>query len=98
MKVRLFLVAFLLVVMSSCSLEKRLAYDFVKKSEGARVAFYVPENVEKENIRRDCQPSNLEHIAPDAVADTIEARTKVVNKIDDGMFLDILIMSYENTL
>lgn len=82
----------------SCAPHKKLAYDFVRDAKGASVAFYLPNELEKKNIRKDCQIENLYHIETEYVQDTIEARTKIVNKIDDEMFLDILFSSFESTL
>ncbi len=82
----------------SCSPQKRLAYSFVEKSNGASVAFYVPNELKKMNIRKDCQQNYLEGIATEDMQDTIDARTKIVNKIDDDVFLNVLISSFESTL
>ena len=82
----------------SCAPHKKLAYDFVRDAKGTSVAFYLPNELEKKNIRKDCQIENLYHIETEYVQDTIEARTKIVNKIDDEMFLDILFSSFESTL
>lgn len=97
MKHALYLI-FVLVIMSSCVSQKKFAYDFVNKSKGAEVAFYMPERLMKDNIREDCQPENMDDVAVEDVLDVIEARTKIVNKIDDEKFLDILISSFEATL
>lgn len=88
------------IVLISCSYPKRLAYDFVKKSRNASVAFYVPAELKKENIRKDCNPRNIDLIVLDEeqLRDTIEARTKIVNKIDDDIFLDVMYASFEETL
>lgn len=88
------------IVLISCSQPKRLAYDFVNKSKGAAVAFYVPKELKKENIRKDCNPNNIDLVTLDEeqLRDTIEARTKIVNKIDDERFLDVMIASFEETL
>ena len=97
MKARLCLI-FILIIMSSCASQKKFAYDFVNKSKGAEVALYVPDRLMKDNVRYDCQPGNMEDVALEDVFDVIEARTRVVNKIDDDLFLDILISSFESTL
>lgn len=95
------LIIFLLSTMFvSCSPYKRLAYDFVKKSQSATVAFYVPEELKKMNERRDCDPDNVDLVLleEDQLRDTIEARTKIVNKIDDDIFLDVMYASFESAL
>lgn len=86
--------------MVSCSLHKNLAYDFVQKSKGASVAFYIPEKLEKNNQRSDCNPKSVELVTLDEsqLRDTINARTKIVNKIDDEIFFNVMIASFEETL
>ena len=90
----IFMVLTFALLFVSCAPHKKLAYEFVKNTKGASVAFYLPNDLEKNNIRKDCQPENLDYIEEEYV----QARTKIVNKIDDEMFLDILISSFESTL
>ena len=96
----LVLVVILCIVMMSCSLHKRLAYDFVDNSKGAAVAFYVPNELKIENIRKDCDPNNIDLVTldEDQLRDTIDARNMIVNKIDEERFLDVMIASFEETL
>lgn len=96
-KVLLFVLSLIFV---SCSPQKRLAYDFVKKSKGATLAFYVPQELNKMNIRKDCDPDNVDLVTLDEeqLRDTIEARTRIVNKIDDNIFLDVMYSSFISTL
>lgn len=101
MRCRNLLMIFLLsMVFVSCSPHKRLAYDFVEHSKDATMSFYVPNELKKTNIRRDCNPSNIDLVVLDEeqLRDTIEARTKIVNKIDDDIFLDVMYASFESTL
>lgn len=98
---KILLMLFLMsMVFVSCSPQKRLAYDFVSKSKGASVAFYVPEELKKMNMRKDCNPEipELYVLDEEQLRDTIEARTRVVNKIDDEIFLEVMINSFEKTL
>lgn len=90
----------LAMILVSCSPHKRLAYDFVKHSKGAAMSFYVADELKKMNLRRDCNPSNVDLVLLDEeqLRDTIEARTKIVNKIDDDIFLDVMFASFEATL
>lgn len=90
----------ILILFTSCSPQKRLAYDFVNKTKGASVAFYVPKELKKTNIRRDCDPSNIDLVTldEDQLRDTIAARTRIVNKINDDIFLNVLYASFESTL
>lgn len=96
--------AFILFIVSlslvSCSPYKRAAYDFVKQYKDVTMSFYVTEGLNKMNVRRDCDPSNVDLVMLDEeqLRDTIEARTKVVNKIDDDVFLDVMFASFESAL
>lgn len=96
-KTLIFLLSLILV---SCSPYKRLAYDFVKKSKGASVALYVPSELLKTNKRADCDPNNIDLVLleEDQLQDTINSRIKILNKIDDEIFLDVLFASFEETL
>ena len=101
MRCKNLLIVFLLsMTFVSCSSQKKLAYDFVNKSRGASVAFYVPNELKKTNVRKDCDPKipELFVLDEDQLRDTIEARTKIVNKIDDEIFFEVMINSFEKTL
>lgn len=101
MRIRILLfILTIAVLLASCSPQKKLAYDFVKQSKGASIAFYVPNEVKISNIRKDCDPENIDLVTldEDQLKDTIEARTKIVNKIDEQLFLDVMIASFEETL
>lgn len=101
MRYKMLLMLFLMsMVFVSCSPQKRLAYDFVNKTKGATVAFYVPKELKKINMRRDCDPSNIDLVTLDEeqLRDTIDARTRIVNKINDDIFLNVLYASFESTL
>lgn len=97
--VMLLILSFFLLL-TSCSSYKKIAYNFVKKSKGASVAFYVPSELVKTNLRRDCNPSNTDLVELDAnqLQDTINSRIKIINKIDDEIFLSVMIASFEETL
>ena len=101
MRLKDLLITFVLCFLfASCSMQTNLAYDFVNQSKGAEVAFYVPKELEKINIRKDCNPVNIDLASLDEeqLRDTIEARTMIVNKIDDDVFLNVLIASFEETM
>ena len=95
-----FCLIFILMVLSSCASQKKFAYDFVKKSKGAKVAFYVPNELKKTNLRIDCNPQNVDLVVLDdeELQDTINSRLKILNKIDDEIFLNVMIMSFEEAL
>lgn len=84
----------------SCSSYRDIAYDFVKNSKGASVAFYVPKELQKTNLRNDFdQESELfDGLDEEQIQDSIDSRVKILNKIDDDIFLDVMIASFEETL
>lgn len=94
------LMILLSLTIASCSPAKRFAYDFVNKSKGASVAFYVPVELQKTNMRKDCNPQNVDLVLldEDQLADTINSRIKILNDIDDEVFLDVMIASFEEAL
>lgn len=69
-------------LLAGCSMERRLAYDFVSKSEQAKVAVYFPQQVEFKNCR------GAEH------GDTLVA----LKDVDKALFLQIMHNSYLRTL
>lgn len=87
-------------VFVSCSPQKKLAYDFVEKSHGVKIALFVTDELQKTNLRSDCNPKNVELVLldEDQLQDTIDARTRIINKIDDEIFLNVLLSSFESTL
>lgn len=98
---KILLMSFLmLIVFVSCSPQKKLAYDFVKKSKGASVAFYVPNELEKSNMRSDCNPEiiDLFLLEEEQLQDSIDSKIKILNKIDDEIFLNVVAASFEETL
>lgn len=98
---KILLMSFLmLIVFVSCSPQKKLAYDFVKKSKGASVAFYVPNELKKSNMRSDCNPEiiDLFLLEEDQLQDSIDSKIKILNKIDDEIFLNVVAASFEETL
>ena len=84
----------------SCSSHRDIAYDFVKNSKGASVAFYVPKELQKANLRNDFdqESESLDGLDEEQIQDSIDSRIKILNKIDDDIFLDVMIASFEETL
>lgn len=89
-----------LLMLASCSTHKNLAYDFVNKAKGASVAFYVPDELKKTNLRNDCNPTSIDLVLldEDQLQDTINSRIKILNKIEDEIFLDVMLASFEDAL
>lgn len=94
----IFLILLISIIAVSCSPQKKLANRFVNKSKGALVALYLPDELMKSNLRYDCYGNYIDSIAPEDRDDTIKSRIKVIDKMDDNIFLNILISSFESTL
>lgn len=64
------------------------------------MAFYVPKELQKTNLRNDFdQESELfDGLDEEQIQDSIDSRVKILNKIDDDIFLDVMIASFEETL
>ena len=56
--------------------------------------------VEKSNMRSDCNPEiiDLFLLEEDQLQDTIDSKIKILNKIDDEIFLNVVAASFEETL
>ena len=77
MKIRTFLIiSVICLLFASCSTPMSFAYDFVRKSNGAEVAFYVPYQLDKINVRKDCQGSFLDSIDPKDLKQKKKSRTE----------------------
>jgi|GEM_PF-1274084 len=99
MKRNIFIVvlgAILLLV--SCSQQQRLARRFVKSNKNTVVALYLPDRPVKKNMRNDEMPAEIEEKSFQEQIDYMEGMIKVVNKIDDDKFLDIVYLTMKETL
>lgn len=89
-------VAVLLLI--SCSQEKKLAQRFVDTSQGAKVALFVPNMLIKNNLRDDTISAEMDTLSNEEKIAFLEKQIKVINKIDDAKFIDILYFSMEKEL
>lgn len=72
----------LMAFLSSCSMEKQLAKDFVQKTKDVQVAVYFPETAKVES------QYNAE----------LGKATSVLDGFDSDLFLDVMYVSYARTL
>ncbi|MCQ2322604.1 MAG: hypothetical protein MJZ47_03170 [Bacteroidales bacterium] len=82
----------------SCSQEKELAQRFVDRSQGVKVALFVPDMLIKNNLRDDTIPSEMDTLSNEEKIAYLERQIKVIDKIDDAKFIDILYFSMEKEL
>lgn len=86
-----------IMLLISCSQQQRLARRFVKDNQKTVVALYLPDRLIKKNLRDDSLPAELDTASLQTQIDYMEGQIKVVNKIDDGKFLDILYLTMKET-
>lgn len=87
-----------MMMMVSCSQHRKLAYKFVDDSANASVALFLPESLIKKNLRNDSVPEEMDTLSLQEKIAFLESQTKIVDKIDDALFLDILYLSMASTL
>ena len=95
-KILFLLLAMMMLV--SCSQHRKLAYKFVDDSANASVALFLPESLIKKNLRNDSVPEEMDTLSLQEKIAFLESKTKIVDKIDDDLFLDILYLSMASTL
>lgn len=98
MKNKIFMSAIAILLLVSCSQKKRLAQHFVERSEGVKVAFYVPGELQKLNLRKDVVPAELDTLSEEEKTAYLENQIKIINKVDDAKFIDIFYFSMEREL
>ncbi|MGN0032261.1 MAG: hypothetical protein ACI358_00525 [Candidatus Limimorpha sp.] len=93
-----FLLLPMIMLLVSCSQHRNLAYKFVKDNTNAPVALFLPESLVKINLRDDSIPEEMDTLPLQEKITFLESKIKVVDKIDDALFLDILYLSMVSTL
>ena len=88
--------AFLLLL--SCSEQQSVARRFVKNNRNTVVALYLPERLEKRNLRNDSIPEYLADSSLQTQIAYLEKQVKVIDKIDDDKYLDIIYLTMQETL
>lgn len=87
-----------ILMLSSCSQQKSVARRFVKNNRKTVVALYLPERLEKRNLRNDSIPAELSEESLQTQIEYLEKQIKVIDKVNDDKFLDIIYLTMKETL
>ena len=94
----LLLVLGAILLLLSCSEQQSVARRFVKNNRNTVVALYLPERLVKRNLRTDSIPSELADSSLQVQIAYLEKQVKVIDKVSDDKFLDIIYLSMKETL
>lgn len=98
MKKEIIISAIAALLLISCSNQKKIAQHFVDRSYNVKVALFVPDMLIKNNLRDDTIPSEMDTLSDEAKIAYLEKQIKVIDKVDDTKFIDILYFSMEKEL
>ena len=98
MKKYILILAAAILLLISCSQQRNMARRFVKQHKKAVVALYLPNRLIKNNLREDIMPAELENASLEEQVKYMQDQIKVVDKIDDDRFLDIIYASMKEAL
>ncbi len=87
-----------ILLLHSCSEQHSIARRFVKNNRKTVVALYMPERLAKRNLRNDSIPENLADSSLQQQITYLEKQVKVIDKINDDKFLDIIYLTMQSTL
>lgn len=87
--------AFLMLL--SCSEQHSVARRFVKNNRKTVVALYLPERLEKRNLRNDSIPAEMADSSLQEQIEYLEKQIKVIDKINDDKYLDIIYLNMKST-
>lgn len=87
-----------ILLLLSCSQQHGIARRFVKNNRNTVVALYLPERLEKRNLRNDSIPAELAEESLQTQIEYLEKKVKVIDKINDDKFLDIIYLTMKETL
>lgn len=93
MKKYLLIFAIATLFLVSCSQKIKLAQHFVDRSNGIKVALYVPNTLIKNNLRNDSIPCEMDSLSNEEKTAYLEKKIRVIDKIDDSKFIDIVYFS-----
>ena len=94
----LILVIGAILLLLSCSEQHNVARRFVKNNRKTVVGLYLPERLEKRNLRNDSIPDNLTDSSLQVQIAYLEKQVKVIDKVNDDKLLDIIYLSMQETL
>lgn len=87
-----------ILLLISCSQQKNIARCFVKNNRNTVVALYLPDRLIKKNLRNDSLPDNLKNESLQDQISYLEKQIKVIDKVNDDKFLDIIYLTMCKTL
>lgn len=92
MKYKAFYLLIISLLICSCSPQKRLAREFATKSKNAVIALYVADSIVKINVQ--------ENLSLNISDSSLACRDSsiIVNALNDNVFFDILISSFESAI
>ena len=94
----LILVLGAILLLLACSEQQSIARRFVKNNRNTVVALYLPNRLEKRNLRNDSIPAELADSSLQVQIAYLEKQVKVIDKINDDKYLDIIYLSMKETL
>lgn len=92
------LISALTLLLAACSEQHGIARRFVKNNRNTVVALYMPEKLVKMNLRNDSIPEYLADSSLQMQIAHLESQIKVIDKINDDKFLDIIYLTMQSTL
>ena len=87
-----------ILLLLSCSEQQSVARRFVKNNRKTVVALYLPERLIKKNLRNDSIPAELADSSLQTQIAYLEKQVKVIDKINDDKYLDIIYLSMKDAL
>ena len=96
-KIIIIVSAFILLLVA-CSEQHGIARRFVKNNRKTVVALYVPHRLVKRNLRNDSIPQHLADSSLQTHIEYLEKQVKVIDKVDDDKFLDIIYLNMTKVL
>ena len=98
MKKLILILSAAVLLLLACSEQQGVARRFVKNNRNTVVALYLPDRLEKRNLRNDSVPEFLADSSLQTQIAYLEKQVKVIDKIDDDKFLDIIYLNMTKTL
>ena len=98
MKKLILILSAAVLLLLACSEQQGVARRFVKNNRNTVVALYVPQKLVKRNMRNDSIPEHLADSSLQIQIEHLEKQVKVIDKIDDDKFLDIIYLNMTKTL
>ena len=98
MKKYILILSATILLLLSCSEQQSVARRFVKNNRKTVVALYLPERLIKKNLRNDSIPAGLADSSLQTQIAYLEKQIKVIDKINDDKYLDIIYLSMKDAL